>query len=113
MATMDPLMEVIEDLIRKAFLDGYNSGTQWGNDSGRDADALTPEQRYADWRGWGPGATLPGGPDFRADVEAKERERRVLVQEFVNADGLPCSVFCRNAGTSIGVCALIHTLQCW
>lgn len=50
---------VIEDMIERAFKEGYRHGAN-PREPGEDAHG-----KYHDWRGWGPGATMPGGNAYR------------------------------------------------
>lgn len=60
----------IEDAVRQAYLAGFQQGIQ-PPEKVREKGGVSAA--YTDWRGWGPGAALPGGERFRLEVEARER----------------------------------------
>jgi len=77
------IVEAFESAIRDAFYQGHVMGAQavWRADgrptTREDRQELHTREDYEDWRGWGPGAALPGGNRFRAGIEDAERMRKM------------------------------------
>lgn len=65
------LVAVIENLVRESFHAGHQHAARQVSQTPE--NRMTVEQAYEDWRGWGPGARLPGGSAFREAVELHER----------------------------------------
>lgn len=69
------LSEAIEPMIARAWADGFRQGVnaERAGDGPFGADVLAA--RYRDWRGYGPGAVLPGRRprEIRAEDETAER----------------------------------------
>lgn len=65
------LVTVIENLVKESFHQGFAHANRQLDQTPE--NRMTVEQAYEDWRGWGPGARLPGGSAFREAVELHER----------------------------------------
>jgi hypothetical protein len=65
------LIGVIEQLVAESFSAGHAHAARQADQTPE--NRMTVEQAYEDWRGWGPGARLPGGSAFREAVELHER----------------------------------------
>lgn len=89
------LREVIEQVVRQSFHAGHAHAARQLDQEPE--NRMTVEQAYEDWRGWGPGARLPGGSAFREAVELHERvaeglKRKVWVDDKtyeIHDDDLP------------------------
>lgn len=55
------LLAQFEHAIRTAFAAGHERALRTGEQE-------PVEDGYQDWRGWGPGHTLPGGREYRRDL---------------------------------------------
>lgn len=73
------LAGVIEQIVAHSFREGYAHGLRQADQEA--GNRIAVEQAYEDWRGWGPGARLPGGSAYRAAVEEAEHSRRVYVDD--------------------------------
>lgn len=65
------LAGVVEQIVAQSFAQGYAHGLRQADQE--PGNRIAVEQAYEDWRGWGPGARLPGGSAFRERTEALER----------------------------------------
>jgi hypothetical protein len=65
------LAGVVEQIVAQSFAQGYAHGLRQADQE--PGNRIAVEQAYEDWRGWGPGARLPGGSVFRERTEALER----------------------------------------
>ena len=65
------LLPVIEQIVKAAFDAGHAHANRQLDQEPE--NRMTVAQAYEDWRGWGPGARLPGGSAFREAVELHER----------------------------------------
>lgn len=74
---------VIEDMIERAFKDGYRHGA-----SRKTYEPDTPANAYHDWRGWGPGATMPGGSAYRLHVENMEAMKAIAADMDARGRGV-------------------------
>lgn len=67
------LAGVIEQIVAHSFREGYAHGLRQADQEA--GNRIAVEQAYEDWRGWGPGARLPGGSAYRERRETLERVR--------------------------------------
>lgn len=68
MSTLDSMLtELMEETVRRAFLAGHAAALRGGQQE-------APDYAYEDWRGWGPGVHLPGGPEASKALRAKHGE---------------------------------------
>lgn len=95
------LLDVIESLVRQSFEQGYAHGRHQEARRKPFDDRVPVEQVYTDWRGWGPGATLPGGSAFRAAQGAESAVdylRRVCSHNYSDpGDGILVCVTCGDS----------------
>jgi hypothetical protein len=77
------LAGVVEQIVAQSFAQGYAHGLRQADQE--PGNRIAVEQAYEDWRGWGPGARLPGGSAFRERTEALERMAGDL-QEVLDDD---------------------------
>lgn len=98
MSTLDTMLtEMMEETVRRAFLAGHERALTHGQQE-------APAYGYEDWRGYGPGALLPGGsaaskairkkaageppewPQYRSRVEASDiPDRQTMTLETQHA----------------------------
>jgi hypothetical protein len=60
-AVQEDVLRQFEHAIRMAFAAGHERALRTG-------ESEPVETGYQDWRGWGPGHTLPGGSEYRRDL---------------------------------------------
>lgn len=69
----DMLTELMEETVRRAFLAGHERALTHGQQE-------APAYGYEDWRGYGPGALLPGGPEASRAIRAQHEQGNVGVE---------------------------------
>jgi hypothetical protein len=63
----EDIYDAMEDAIEKAFRAGWERAQHFGQQE-------APEYGYVDWRGFGPGHTLPGGQRYRNRLPGYQEE---------------------------------------
>ena len=91
------LSEVIENLIKFSFEYGFAAGVRCEGDRTPLGVPMDVREAYADWRVYGPGATLPGAPS-RAEPVLTPAERLRGICDHAYTTDLGQIIVCVKCG---------------